>query len=474
MDMKTVLLGLLATSVVLAGAAAWGARGILRLFAAGGGASFGTKERKRLLDYPLQMFWTALFAGAASALFALSAGAEEALLLFGICLLAGMVVFGIAERLTVRYAERLARLDRGREPFSTFLKPLTIAFLSLLLLPVVSLLWFVAYEQAAGREPRLSILLTLAGAGFMLGVLGFLIIGLRFRRAFRTMISGISVMLEGNRELLRSKMPVRTSDEIGQLGHAFNELQTYITQKYVGLEQELALAYSVQHRLLPEGYREIGVFGIAAACKQTKEVGGDLYDIMDLGEGRMAVIVGDVTGKGMPAALLMTATLALFRREARSGASAADVLSALNRMIAPAVQKKLFITLGLAIFDESRNTVEYASAGHMPPYVVTKGELREVSVSSMPLGIFAEAKYRNQYIPFPGGSRLILYTDGIVEGHGEDGEMLGFEQFEPYLLQSFAAEGIEGQLDVLMNRFAQAGGGRYPDDRAAVIIERMR
>ncbi|MDF2650292.1 MAG: hypothetical protein K0Q73_6097 [Paenibacillus sp.] len=355
--------------------------------------------------------------------------------------------------------------------FSTFLIPLMLAFLSLLLVPVGLLLIYVWILQVRENEMNPLYLFLFAGCGFIIGYLCFLQVAKAFRQRFRVMITGIRTMMDGDRKMLQSTMPISSTDEFGQLGLAFNDLQKYIAGQYAEVERELQLAFVVQQNLLPQNEHSIAGFHIAALCRQTKEVGGDFYDIVSLNEGKFAIIVGDVVGKGLQAALLMTVVMSLFRREIRVGGTAGDVLVRLNRQLFQALQGQLFITAGLAIFDRNESTLTYANAGHMPPYLLREGRLAEEIHPSLPLGIIAEATYQSHIIDYPQGTRFVMYTDGMVESQREDGEMIGFESFERYLLELSEGKLLE-QAEALMERISVSIDRRREDDRTVVIVER--
>lgn len=369
----------------------------------------------------------------------------------------------------------------------TFILSLMAMYLSLLAAGAGLLLLYLRVWHVPGDPAGLARLFLFAAAVAAACFAGFRYAAARFRRRLRDMIDGMYGMLEGTGAPHSGRIEIASADELGQLGMAFNDLQAYTARRFEAAERELRLSDRLQGRLLPAGRREAAGCRIAAVCRQTAAVGGDLYDIVPLGEDRVAVLIGDVAGKGMQAALLMSGVMALFRREIRLGGSAADTLGRLNRTLGGALQGQTYVTAGLAIFDRASGAVDYASAGHMPPYLLTGDELSEIEVSSLPLGIADTSAYRSVTIPLPPGARLALFTDGMIECAGPDGGMLGFDGFEALLrgleprLDSF------GQLERLMEQLdaasaaaadiaSRAGPGvrRAPDtdDRTLVLIER--
>lgn len=356
----------------------------------------------------------------------------------------------------------------------TFLIPLMLAFIGLLLIPVALLIAYVWYVQAAAHNWRATTLLLVAVIGFFVGYIGFLQVAKAFRRRFQDIIGAITSLMKGDRQQLKGKITVSYSDELGQLGMAFNDLQQFTANKYANIEQELQLAYYVQQSLLPREQYELCNVQIAAICRQTKDVGGDFYDIVKLGEHKFACLVGDVANKGMQAALLMSATMSLFRREITLGGSAGEILTRLNRHLYQALQARIFVTVGLAIYDQSscEEAVEYANAGHMPPYMLNNGELKDYIYPSMPLGVSPDSQYKSHTIQLPENSEFIMYTDGMIESLHEDGTMVGFEGFEQYLLQlDSSSEPIE-QIKQLIKQIVPTTANKAEDDMTIVMLKR--
>lgn len=268
-------------------------------------------------------------------------------------------------------------------------------------------------------------------------------------------------------------MPIISQDEVGRLGVAFNQLQEQISQDYLGVQREMQLAYQVQQKLLPPSSHQIGEYQIAAVCRPTKEVGGDLYDILRLSEEQFAVIVGDVSGHGMPAALVMSAVLVLFRTEVRRGGSAGEVLSRLNQAVVEALQGDMYVTLGIGIFDQHKSNLEYASAGHVAPYILRDGLVTPILCSSLPLGITKDETYREFLMPIQPADRFVFYTDGVVEAMNEDGQMFGFPGFEKCLSQLNCTATVQSQLAALV-RALPLSRGKHDDDRTILMVERQQ
>lgn len=311
-------------------------------------------------------------------------------------------------------------------------------------------------------------------AGFGLAIFALHLLDLR--RQLGSLIRSLHSLYRSSKAGMHRPVPLFSLDEGGQLADAFNALQRKVSRTYEEVEQQLKLASGIQQQLLPERLPELPGLSMEASCEQCREVGGDFYDCHRIGEHRWAVAVGDVSGKGLPAALLMSAVLMGLRTEAEAGGSAGEILTRLNRHVHAMTGGRMYATLGLAVMDLSPGTckVEYASAGHLEPYVLRDGRVEEWPCSSMPMGMDPEAVYLPEVLELGPGDGLVLYTDGIVEADGSGGEMLGFDGWRQVLERYASAGGREGDADPgLANLLAQLprmNEAEPQDDRTVVLI----
>lgn len=369
------------------------------------------------------------------------------------------------------YLLTLPALKSGEVEWKTsFIRPLLLTFISIVLITIFSMMWYVLNSIVLETPIHLFVLSCIALVTFAFGLLLFLLLTLEFRRELQLMIEGIISLVGGERTKLHGKMPVISRDEVGQLAVAFNELQDYIAKEYADLEYELHLAYQVQQSLLPDESQWIGACHICASFQSMKEVGGDLYDTYILEDGRFAVLVGDVSGKGISAALLMSAMILLFKMEIGRGGSAGEVLTRLNQLMVETLRGKMYITLGLAIFDLPNKKVEYASAGHVAPYMLRCGEVDQIMISSLPLGIVSEEIYREIVVPFQPHDEWIFYTDGWIEKLDSEGQFIGFDRFEQFLQDLDPAEPLQSQLLALKKRLGEGSSAKYEDDRTLILL----
>jgi serine phosphatase RsbU (regulator of sigma subunit)/anti-sigma regulatory factor (Ser/Thr protein kinase) len=192
------------------------------------------------------------------------------------------------------------------------------------------------------------------------------------------------------------------------------------------IEQELQVAALIQQTLLPKELPTIPGWGIDAFYRPAREVGGDFYDFIDLGRGRLGVIIGDVTDKGVPAALVMATCRSMLRSAAPHHLSPAEVLAEVNDTIVEEIPPAMFITCLYAIIDTAAGEVVFANAGHNLPYVRTADGVIELRATGMPLGLMREMEYDNKVYRMKTNEVMVLTSDGITEAHNSAGEMYGF------------------------------------------------
>lgn len=239
---------------------------------------------------------------------------------------------------------------------------------------------------------------------------------------------------------------------------------------YDAIDEELRLAKQVQQNMLPKKDDFPAGCEVAAALEVAKEVGGDFYDVIPLGDNRTLFVVGDVMGKGLPAALIMSSVVGQIRSEADYGRSLTELLQHVNRILIRDSRVSMYVTMGLALVDGQSRTLTYASAGHLFPFLVQGAGISQIEQPSLPLGIDPEIEYEAETMPFDDGDLLVLYTDGLVEIKNADGEMYGFKRLEDALRMYQDISSIDhfGQM-VMSDVQSFVGGNTYEDDVTLVM-----
>jgi steroid delta-isomerase-like uncharacterized protein len=236
-------------------------------------------------------------------------------------------------------------------------------------------------------------------------------------------------------------------------------------------EQELRLARSIQQASLPKEVPSLEGWQIYPFYRPAREVGGDFYDFHPLSEGRLGLVVGDATGKGVPAALVMSTTCGMLRLAAQSSSSPGEMLQRVNETLFPYIPPNMFVTCFYAILEPESGSLTYANAGHDLPYLCRNGEAEELMARGMPLGLMPGMSYEEKQTLLQAGEAALLYSDGLVEAHGPEGEMFGF----PRLRARVAEYGGERSLgDFLMEElYSFVGEGwEQEDDITLLTLER--
>src|SRR5215217_462684 len=207
------------------------------------------------------------------------------------------------------------------------------------------------------------------------------------------------------------------------------------------VEQELRVARSIQHASLPKEVPQLQGWKISPYYRPAREVGGDFYDFHLLPEGRLGLVVGDATGKGVPAALVMSTTCGMLQLAAQSldSSSPGEILSRVNEALFARIPQNMFVTCFYAILDPGSASLSYANAGHDLPYLRRRGgDCEELRARGMPLGLMSKMSYEEREAPLGEGDSVLFYSDGLVEAHDPKGEMFGFPR-----LRALVAEHAE-------------------------------
>ena len=321
-------------------------------------------------------------------------------------------------------------------------------------------------------------------------------------RAVRTGRSIIDGILEDAKGLARAatrlgsgdldyRIPDPGKDELGQLASAFNAMaadlklrQEELIEKE-RLEADLTLARQIQERLLPQGSPSVAGLEVAGVSVPSLEVGGDLFYFLPLAGDRLGLAIGDVSGKSIPAALLMSNALAILRAETRLENEPADVLTQMNALIAEQVEPGRFLTFLYGVIDPHARTIRYACAGHNPPLIVrADGATEWLEQGGLALGILPDTTYTAADIALGPGDVLVLYSDGITEAarpmpgvteatSPDEAEYFG----EDRLLEAAQAHHTESARDILDGLVAAAhafAGGAPQSDDLTVVVVKMR
>ena len=234
------------------------------------------------------------------------------------------------------------------------------------------------------------------------------------------------------------------------------------------------MARRIQQASLPNEVPQLQGWQISPFYQPAREVGGDFYDFHSLSEGRLGLVMGDATGKGVPAALVMSTTCGMLQAVSQTldSSSPGEVLEQVNETLVARIPANMFVTCFYAILEPESGTLSYANAGHDMPYLSrVGGDAEELRARGMPLGLMPGMSYEEKEITLQASEAALFYSDGLVEAHDPQGEMFGF----PRLRALVAQHGGEGSLgDSLMEElYSFVGEGwEQEDDITLLTLER--
>ncbi len=302
-------------------------------------------------------------------------------------------------------------------------------------------------------------------------------------RALGTSVTAAVAALRGGASALEAgrlehRIPVEGDDELWGVAVAFNRMAEglqrgrELERERGRIESELALARRIQSRLLPE--RPPGVAGvdIAGVSEPAREVGGDYFDHRVLADGRVALVIADVSGKGVPAALLMSAFRASLMSQLDGTGDPAHVMARVNRFLHQSVEPGRFVTAFLAVLDPRDGTLEYCNAGHNPPYVVgCDGAVTTLETGGLLLGMLEDGAYAKGTGVLAPGATLTLFTDGVTEAQAVDGAMWGEERLLE-LLRPRSGEPCEALARRIVDAVHGFEGDQGPSDDITLLLAR--
>ena len=216
------------------------------------------------------------------------------------------------------------------------------------------------------------------------------------------------------------------------------------------MEQEMRVATLIQQQFLPRELPDLPQWQIAAYYGPARAVGGDFYDFIEMPGGRIGIAVGDVTDKGVPAALVMARTHSILRAEASRSDSPGAILARANELLVPEMPARMFVTCLFAILDPESGRIVLANAGHNLPYVRTDDGVIELRATGMPLGLMPKVRYEETEGVIAPGANVLLYSDGLVEAHDPAQQMFGFPRLrEAMTIDDAGSELLDRLLDDL-------------------------
>ena len=240
------------------------------------------------------------------------------------------------------------------------------------------------------------------------------------------------------------------------------------------IEAQLKVAHEVQSGLLPGAPPELPGYDIAAVNLPTWAIGGDYYDYVPLDGGRLGVVIADVSGKGIPAALIMATFRAALRTEIRRHAEMPAVAAQLNRVVLESRDASRFVTAVCGVLDVASGRFTYVNCGHNPPLLLRASSGAEsLQEGGSALGLFAEGDFEAGTVRLDPGDSLVLYTDGVVEPTDDDDREFGVERLEATVRGAIGRPATEALRAVIDATRAFSGHDDYDDDFTLVVVKRL-
>jgi len=313
-----------------------------------------------------------------------------------------------------------------------------------------------------------------------LGVIGLALLGIvplshHMTRNLTTLTEGVQRIARGE---FGTQVPVRSRDEFGALAAAFNDMARDVAhhQQLVvereRLQRELELCRRIQSEMLPHASLRLGPTEVKGISIPAREVGGDFFNYFELPGGQVAVLVGDVSGKGISAALLMANIQATLRARLPLEPDLARLASAIDGEIEASTPPGVYATLFLGILDPEGKTLRYVNAGHHPQFLIRGDGIEALSSSGMPVGLYAGQGYVERAVQLADNDLLFFYTDGTVEVENEQTEMFGPERLES-LLRTHRDQGVDGLLERIEESVRRFRGAAEPFDDVTIMALRL-
>jgi serine phosphatase RsbU (regulator of sigma subunit) len=298
----------------------------------------------------------------------------------------------------------------------------------------------------------------------------------RLTRHITALTDGVQRLAHGDRG---TRVEVKTSDEVGELARSFNRMASELESheqmlvKQERLARELELCRQIQNDMLPHGPLKIGLAEIAGVSIPAREVGGDFFNYFLLHDGRIALLVGDVSGKGVGAALLMANIQATLRARLQLESDLARLADEVDRDVEANTPPEVYITLFVAILDPPRRELRYVNAGHNPQFLLrADGGIERLDSTGLPVGLLPGRGFEERAVQVDPGDLLFLYTDGAVEAPNEAGDMFDTDRLQQALVAASAA-GIDEVLVSVEQAIRDFRGHAEPADDATMMALRL-
>jgi serine phosphatase RsbU (regulator of sigma subunit) len=304
------------------------------------------------------------------------------------------------------------------------------------------------------------------------------------------MTSAVKALHRGTRRIaegdLETKIIIPSEDELGDLATSFNVMAGAVKKgreeaiERERLERELETARQIQEKLLPHEMPQLPGFEIAGTSIPSQQVGGDYFDFLDMGTGLLGIAIADVSGKGIPAALLMANLQASLHAQVIKKGTVAEVASRMNSLLVKSTDTHMFATFFYGILDQVKSTFTSTNAGHNPPLLFSaRGKTKRLEKGGLVLGFLPDQKYAQQTVKIKQGEVVVLFTDGITEAVGPSSNkisenLFGEERLIEVVRGGLVKSAAEIQATILQAISNHTANSPQYDDITLVVIKRKK
>ena len=267
----------------------------------------------------------------------------------------------------------------------------------------------------------------------------------------------------------------KSRDQIGDLARSFDGMADSIqrllldTARKERLESEIAIARTIQHKLLPPPEARLDGVSVLAHFEPVAEIGGDYYDYVQIPDGRLGFALGDVSGHGLPTGLLVAMAKAGLSSLIEAGHDGGELFARMNDLIHRSTDPRHYMTLAFLAYDGTTRRGTLTNAGQLAPYRVSGTRLDALALASFPLGLFPGKAFPSRVESFTAGDILVFYSDGLIEAVDGKDEAFGFERFEA-VLRAHSSAGAAAVRDAILSAVATHTGGLPADDDRTLLI----
>jgi sigma-B regulation protein RsbU (phosphoserine phosphatase) len=302
-----------------------------------------------------------------------------------------------------------------------------------------------------------------------------------FTSAVKALHRGTQRIIKGDLDI---KIDIPNEDELGDLAASFNTMTVAVKKgreeaiMRAQLESELETARKIQEKLLPREMPQLSGFEIAGTSLPSMQVGGDYFDFLDLGKGQLGIAIGDVSGKGIPAALLMANLQASLHAQTLETGKVAEVVSRINNLLVRSTESNMFATFFYGLLDKNTSTFTSTNAGHNPPLLLqTDGKIERLETGDLVLGFLPDQQYSQLTTSLQVGDVLVLYTDGITEARDpqpqkNEDKLFGEERLIEVIVANASLSAREIQAAILQAVSTHTKDTPQGDDITLVVVKR--